>query len=264
MMKSPAKKKILLTNDDGIDAPGLDALYHAVKDLGEVTIVAPEEEKSASSHSITMLEPLRLRKHNKNGKFWGYKTTGTPVDCVKLAVTEILKTSVDLVISGINVGPNTGISVIYSGTVAAAGEGALLGVPSFAISLSTFKKIDFRASAEFARKFASSLLKNEMRNGTFFNINVPPGTPDEIKGARFTSQGKGKFIEKYYSRTDPFKRPYYWLTGGKRYDEPDETGDETAIKENYISITPVKYELTDFNFLDNFKDKDINGIFENE
>ena len=264
MVKQAVKKRILLTNDDGIEAPGLIALQNAVKELGETIIVAPEHERSASSHSITMFTPLRVNEHHINGTFWGYKVNGTPVDCVKIAITEIIKEPVDLVISGINLGPNTGISVIYSGTVAAAGEGALLGIPSFAISLSSYKIRDYRAAADFAYKFAKFMLREKPVNGTFFNINVPGGTSEEIKGFKFTSQGKGIFREKYFHRVDPFKQSYYWLTGGKIYENEDKTGDETAVKEKYISITPVKYELTDYDILEKYKHKDINGIIRNE
>lgn len=262
MVEQAVKKRILLTNDDGIEAPGLLALQNAVKDLGETIIIAPELERSASSHSITMFTPLRVNEHYINGTFWGYKVNGTPADCVKIAVTEIIKDPVDLIISGINLGPNTGISVIYSGTVAAAGEGALLGIPSFAVSLSSFKVRDYRAAGDFACKFAKFLFREKLADGIFFNINVPGGTPEEVKGFKFTSQGKGKFKEKYYHRTDPFKQSYYWLTGSKIYENEDITGDETAVKDKYISITPVKYELTDYDILKKYKD--INGIIENE
>jgi len=265
MIKSKKKKKrILLTNDDGIEAPGLIALYNAVKDLGDVTIVAPERERSASSHSITMSVPLRIIEHHINGNFWGYKINGTPVDCVKISVKEIIKKPIDLLISGINQGPNTGISVIYSGTVAAAGEGSLLGIPSFAISLSTFYNTDFSAAAKFSRSFARFMLKNKVKKGTFFNINVPKGSPDDIKGVKFTSQGKGKFNEKYHLRNDPFKRPYYWLSGGKIFEDEDQFGDETAVRQKYISITPVQYELTDHDFLKDFKNKDFDELFKDE
>lgn len=249
--------QVLLTNDDGINAPGLTALYHEMKHLGEVIVVAPDSEKSAVGHAITLSDPLRVWPFEKNGEFFGYAVNGTPADCVKIAYWALLEHKPDLIVSGINPGSNTGINVIYSGTVSAATEGTILGIPSFAISLTTFKKPDFTYAAKFARKLSKVILEKGLPKGTFLNVNVPPLKENEIKGVVITRQGLAVFKEKFDKRVDPQNRIYYWLTGTKIMIEEDSHIDDRAILENKVSITPIHYDLTNYKFLNELKTWDI-------
>ena len=184
------KLKILLTNDDGINAPGLYALYKEMRKLGEVSVVAPDSEKSAVGHAITLSDPLRVSNFYKNNDFFGYAVNGTPADCVKLAYWA-LDIKPDLLISGINLGSNTGINIIYSGTVSAATEGVFLNIPSFAISLTTFLNPNFSIAAKFAKKLSKQILKNGLPEGTLLNVNVPAlENESNLNGVEITTQGK--------------------------------------------------------------------------
>lgn len=249
--------RILITNDDGINAPGLAALRHSLKELGEVIVVAPDSERSAVGHAITLADPLRVWEFEKNGEFFGYAVNGTPADCVKIAYWALLKEKPDLIVSGINLGSNTGINVIYSGTVSAATEGTILGIPSFAISLTTFQNPDFSYAAKFARKLARIILENDLPKGTFLNVNVPPVKESEIRGVAITRQGKAVYKEKFDRRVDPQNRVYYWLTGTKVEIEEDSEVDDRAILQNKVSITPIHYDLTNYAFLDELKTWEI-------
>ncbi|MCG8606968.1 5'/3'-nucleotidase SurE [bacterium] len=249
---------ILLTNDDGINAPGLTALHAAVRDLGNVVVVAPDSEKSAVGHAITLSDPLRVWDFKKNGEFFGYAVSGTPADCVKIAYWALLDVKPDLIISGINLGGNTGINVIYSGTVSAATEGTILNIPSFAISLTTFRDPDFSLAAKFARRLARQLLKRSLPQGTFLNVNVPPVPEDEIQGVVVTRQGQVTYKEHFDKRVDPQERVYYWLTGKKVEVEKDLDIDDRAILNHQISVTPLHYELTNHDYLEELKSWDLN------
>jgi len=245
---------ILLTNDDGINAPGLHALYRELKKMAKVWVVAPANEMSAVGHAITLSDPLRVWQYEKNGEFFGYMVNGTPADCVKIAYWALLQEEKpDLIISGINLGSNTGINVIYSGTVSAATEGTILGIPSFAISLTTFENPDFSYAAKFARKLALMLLERGLPKGTFLNVNIPPVPEEEIRGVVITRQGQAVYQEKYDRRMDPQKRVYYWLTGFKVEIEEDQDVDDRAILENKVSITPIHYDLTNYSFIEELK-----------
>jgi 5'-nucleotidase len=236
-----------LTNDDGIYAPGLYALYLELRKLGEVIVVAPDSEQSAVGHAITLSDPLRVVEYYKNGDLFGYAVNGTPADCVKIAYWAILKEQKpDLVASGINLGSNTGINIIYSGTVSAATEGAMLGIPSFAISLTTFKNPDFRPAANFARKLAPVLVSHQLPPGVSLNVNVPAIPEAQIQGFEITRQGKALYREEFDTRIDPHDRVYYWLTGGKMEIESQADVDDRAILNNKISITPIHYDLTEY------------------
>ncbi len=253
--------KILLTNDDGIYAPGLNALYEEMKHIGEILIVAPDSEKSAVGHAITLSDPLRVVEYYKNGNFFGYAVRGTPADCVKLAYWAILKQQKpDLVVSGINLGSNTGVNIIYSGTVSAATEGSMIGVPSFAISLATFTNPDFRVAARFARKIAPIIAQTNLPPGIALNINVPPIPEEEIKGVVVTRQGKALFREEFDVRLDPHGKKYYWLTGDKENIENDEQVDDRAIINQKISITPIHYDLTAYSCLEMVNNLILNKI----
>ena len=196
------RPRILLSNDDGINAPGLAALYEAMKSAGDVVVVAPDSEKSAVGHAITISDPLRVWDFKKNDEFFGYAVNGTPADCVKIAYWALLKEKPDLVVSGINLGSNTGINAIYSGTVSAATEGTILGIPSFAVSLTTFKDADFSYAAKFARKLSEDILERGLPKGTLLNVNVPPTEEQGIEGVKITRQGRSNYHEHFDKRVD--------------------------------------------------------------
>jgi len=248
------KPLILVTNDDGIYAPGILALYLAMKEIGEVMVVAPDSERSAVGHAITISDPLRVWEYERDGEFFGYAVNGTPADCVKLGVKAILHKTPDLVVSGINLGPNTAINVIYSGTVSAATEGTLMGIPSIAFSVTTFKKTDFGFAARFARYLAEKVLERGLPAGTLLNVNIPPLPEEEIKGVKITRQGKGRYEEFFDKRVDPMNRNYYWLSGKKLLLDSDSDVDDVAVMENYIAITPIQFDLTDYQAIKHLKE----------
>lgn len=244
---------ILLTNDDGINSEGILALYESVKKLGKATIVAPDAERSAVGHAITLSDPLRVKAVNRNGKFFGYATTGTPADCVKLAIRAILNDKPDVVISGINLGPNTGFSILYSGTVSGATEGAILGIPSFAISLATFENPDYSFAAEFAKKIVQLLREKGLPKGTLLNVNIPAVNKKNIKGVKIVRQTKVAIKERFDKRVDPRKHIYYWLTGEVIESDGQKDADIEAIRHNYVSITPIHCDMTNYDFMDELK-----------
>ena len=242
--------KILLTNDDGINAPGISALFESIEPIGDITVVAPDTERSAVGHAITLSDPLRVEKVNKRGKFFGYAVSGTPADCVKIAVWALLEEKPDIVVSGINLGNNTGISIIYSGTVSAATEGMILEIPSIAISLAAYKKPDFSYAAKFAKKLVNLVLKNGLPVRTLLNVNVPNVPESEIKGVRITRQGKAVYREYFDERKDPWGRSYYWMAGEKVRIKEDDSVDDSALDNNMVSVTPIQFDLTDYSNLE--------------
>lgn len=244
------KPKILITNDDGISAPGLFALKRAVSGLGKITIVAPDRQQSAVGHSLTISKPLRILKHYSNGKFFGYTVNGTPTDCVKIAISELFDKKPDMVISGINHGNNTSINIIYSGTVSAAIEGMLLDIPSIAFSLSSFSlSADFTAGEYFAKIIVKKVLEIEIPKGTFLNVNIPALPLKDIKGIKITHLSNSVWQDKYEKRVDPFGREYYWFSGNYTILDKDENADDIAIKNGFVSITPIKFDLLNQDFL---------------
>lgn len=245
----PRRPHILVSNDDGIDAPGIEALVGELKKIGAVTVVAPDRQQSAVGHAITMNFPLRVKKFFKNGRFFGYAVEGTPADAVKLAVRALLPCKPDLLISGINHGSNTAISVIYSGTVSAATEGTILGIPSIAVSLTTFGKADFSFSASFARRLARLVMRKGLPQGTLLNVNIPPVRRSEVRGVLVTRQGKSTWDDTFDARRDPANKEYYWLTGALREADTGRDVDQWAVTHRYISITPIQYDLTDYSML---------------
>ncbi|MCU0454530.1 MAG: 5'/3'-nucleotidase SurE [Bacteroidetes bacterium] len=249
----PKRPRILVCNDDGIDAPGIAALVKEMRRLGEVTVVAPHQQQSAVGHAITMNSPLRVRKYYKHGRFFGHAVSGTPADCVKIAVRAILKRRPDLVVSGVNHGSNTAISIIYSGTVSAATEGTILGIPSIAVSLTTYAPADFSVAAQFARRIASTVLRRGLPEGTLLNVNVPPLPARRIKGSRITRQGKAIWNDTFDARRDPANKEYYWLTGGLQNVDRDLVYDEAAVRAGYISVSPIQYDLTDLAMMEVMK-----------
>jgi 5'-nucleotidase len=247
-VRATVKKKlnILVSNDDGIDAPGIFALVQELKKIGSVTVVAPDKQQSAVGHAITMNFPLRAKEFKKNGVFFGYAVEGTPADSVKLAVKALLREKPDLLVSGVNHGANTAISIIYSGTVSAATEGTILGIPSIAISLTTYGPPDFRYAAKFARRLALVVAKKGLPEGTLLNVNVPPVPEKEIRGVVVTRQGKAIWNDAFEIRRDPPNKEYYWLTGALEDSDEGIDFDQSAVRNNYISVTPIHYDLTDY------------------
>ncbi|HLG72781.1 MAG TPA: 5'/3'-nucleotidase SurE [Chloroflexota bacterium] len=238
--------KILLTNDDGIFADGIYALFQEMKQLGEVIAIAPATEQSAVGHAITLWNPLRINEVHRHGEFFGYAVNGTPADCVKLAVHAIMDQRPDIIVSGINLGANVGTAVIYSGTVSAATEGTILGIPSIAISLATFANPDFRFSAQFARKLASKVLeKGGLPRGTLLNVNVPPLPADKIAGVEVTCNSDSRFEDIFEKRLDPRKRVYYWSAGVEQTYDTREGTDSAALRADKVSVTPIHFDMTD-------------------
>ncbi|RKY56653.1 MAG: 5'/3'-nucleotidase SurE [Candidatus Neomarinimicrobiota bacterium] len=244
---------ILVTNDDGISAPGINALIIQLKKIGDIAVVAPDTERSAVGHAITLSDPIRVSNFSKNGLWEGYAVSGMPADCVKIAVGALLKRRPNLVVSGINLGSNAGINVIYSGTVSAATEGTILGIPSIAISLTTYTDPIFDFAAKFAVKLAKIVLKRKLPEKTLLNVNVPNVAEKEIKGVQITRQGMANFAEYFDKRIDPRKRVYYWMDGEKEEIEMADDVDDEVIKNNMVSITPIKYDMTNYESIERLK-----------
>jgi len=241
--------EILVTNDDGIYSEGIAALAGALKKLGNITVVAPDTQRSAVGHAITIADPLRVTEARRNGRFFGYATSGTPADCVKLAIKTLMKKKPDLVVSGINLGANIGYNILYSGTVSGATEGALLGIPSVAISLSTFTRPDFSAAAAFSGKICAAVSARRLKSGTLLNVNVPAIPASKIKGSRITNQSLTSFNDWFDKRKDPHGQTYYWMAGDFKPKDPDTSSDLNAVNAGYISITPIHFDLTDYKFI---------------
>ncbi len=231
---------ILVSNDDGVSSEGIRALESALQSIGEVYTVAPDRQQNSMSHALTLHRPLRVDEIGPKR----FAVDGTPTDCVKLALTGLLPFRPDMVVSGINKGPNLGDDIFYSGTVSAAIEGTLLGIPSFAISLVTFQNFDFSTAAEFATRLASKIMEAKMPGGTLLNVNVPAISRDEIKGWRITRQGKRHYSEKIIERVDPRGRKYYWIGGDDLGFTHEDGTDCVAVHEGFISVTPLQADLT--------------------
>ena len=247
--------RFLLTNDDGIYAKGLSALYKELSKEADCLIVAPEIEQSAVGHAITISRPLMVRRATKNDIFLGYAVCGTPADCVKLGITELSDKPVDMVVSGINRGGNAGINVLYSGTVSAATEGAILGVPALAVSLDTHKEADFTFAAKFARKMTRLILNNhEQLKGSAINVNVPCISRDKIKGVMVVRQAQSNIVETFEKRVDPRENIYYWFAKESQSARKDKDTDVGALASGYITITPIHYDMTRHDLLDKLRD----------
>ncbi len=246
------KPTILISNDDGIGAEGIKALAKEIKKFANVIVAAPHTQQSAVGHSITMSSPIRVRKELIFRDFYGYAVEGTPADSVKLAVHTLLKgIKIDLLISGINQGANTAINIIYSGTVSAATEGTILGIPSIAVSLTSYSYKDFSIAAKFASRIAKVVIKNGLTKGTLLNVNIP--ATKKIRGVKITKQGKSSWDDTYEIRIDPGNRKYYWLTGSMHKVDKTTEFDVKAVDEGYISITPIHYDLTDYKMFEEMK-----------
>ena len=245
--------RILLTNDDGIYAKGIEVLRDILISEHEIVVVAPETEQSAVGHAITFLDPLRVKPVKRNGAFFGYAVNGTPADCVKLAIRELMKEPPDIVISGINIGANVGENVIYSGTVSAATEAAMLGFQSMAISIDAYPAEDFSAAEKFVPLLVKILEHNPLPPKISLNVNIPHIPASQIKGIRITHQGHLKYKETYDRRIDPRNRVYYWLCSQTAQYDPDPESDSYALSEGFISVTPIHYDLTHYKTLESLK-----------
>ncbi len=244
---------ILLTNDDGIYAEGIYALYLELKKLGSITIVAPDTQKSSVGHGITLAHPLWHSRVKRKGRFFGTGISGTPADCVKFATSVLLKKKPDVVVSGINLGPNEGCSVFYSGTVAGAREGALLGIPALAISLNTFGDADFSYAAKCGAKLVQSFGNKNIPKGTFLNVNVPHVKPSQIKGIRMVRQGLKPIHGTFRKRRDPNLREYYWMAGKLPGKKKNDQSDTYYLNDNYVTVTPIHSDSTDYTFLEKMR-----------
>jgi len=253
--------KILISNDDGINSLGIYALAKSLKEIGDVTVVAPITEQSAVGHAITMKAPLRVVEHYINGEFFGYAVEGTPADCVKMGIRNILKSPPDIVVSGINHGSNTAINIIYSGTVSAAREAAIMDVPAVAFSLTSHISRDFSYAAKVAQDIVKEVAKNSLPLGTCLNVNIPAVPESEINGVLLTKQSKSKWDDIYEERTDPYGKSYYWLTGSLVEVDDNLETDQFAIKNNYVAVTPIHFDLTDYKTYEEMKKWNIERKF---
>ena len=242
-MKRPL---ILVTNDDGINAPGIRTLISVIKDIGDVIVVAPDSPQSGMGHAITINSTLHSSRITpKNSEIIEYSCSGTPADCVKLAINELMPRKPDLCVSGINHGSNSSINVIYSGTMSAAIEAGIEGVPAIGFSLLDYSwNADFSQSKDFIRKITLNALNNGIPKGVVLNVNIPAVKKSDIKGVKICRQAMAYWVEEFDKRKNPLGQEYYWLTGKFVNKDQGEDTDEWALKNNYISIVPVEFDLT--------------------
>lgn len=254
------KPLILVTNDDGITAPGIRSLIEVMKTIGEVIVVAPDKPQSATGHAITINNTLYLNKTSKeNDPITEYSCSGTPVDCVKLAVNEILKRKPDLCVSGVNHGSNSSINVIYSGTLSAAVEAGIEGIQAIGFSLLDYNwDADFEPIKSFIKKIVLETLEKKLPPGVILNVNFPKLKEKEIKGIKICRQAKALWIEKFDKRQTPFGKDYYWLSGEfVNQDKGDDT-DEWALENGYVSVVPVQFDLTAHHAIQQLNTWDLN------
>lgn len=247
--------KILITNDDGINAIGIRELAKSLKKIGDVIVIAPDRERSATGHAITMHHPLRVDKVNFNDPdIEAWSINGTPSDCVKIGVESILSEKPDIIVSGVNNGPNLGTDILYSGTVSAAVEGAIHNIPSIALSIyGNNNHITYEGAIAYSCKLVNMALKNNVPNNLVLNINIPSVKSDEIKGIKITELGIRRYKNSYEQRKDPMGKSYYWLSGSLVELENNDTSDVESVKNGYISITPLHFDLTDYNYIKKMK-----------
>jgi 5'-nucleotidase len=245
--------KILLTNDDGIFAPGLQALHQHLAARHAVSVIAPDQERSAVGHGITLHHPLRAARVALNAHFQGYAVNGTPADCIKLGMYTLLSERPDLVLSGINPGANVGVNVNYSGTVAAAKEAALYGLPAIAVSVEGREVVNFEDAAAFAETLAEMVMRRGLPRGTFLNVNIPNVPFTDIAGTVISRQGTGVFADRFEKRRDPRNRAYYWPGSDPQVFEDDPELDGAALQGHFISITPIKCDMTDYHTLEHLR-----------
>lgn len=249
---------ILVTNDDGVTAPGIRALIEIAKEFGEVYVVAPDSPQSGMGHAVTINSTLFCDEIEVDTEVKEYACSGTPVDCVKLAVSQILPRKPDLCISGINHGSNSSVNVIYSGTMSAAVEAGIEGIPAIGFSLCDFSyNADFKAGEKFIKTIIAQVLEHKLPKGVVLNVNIPKLKEEDIKGIKVCRQADAKWEEKFDKREDPRGRTYYWMSGEfKNLDKGDDT-DERALEEGYVSVVPVRYDLTAHHFLGDLRNWDL-------
>lgn len=246
--------RILVTNDDGIHAQGIQSLIKELSTIAEIYLAAPDRERSGTGHSITVFDPIRVVKTNLPGIKQGWIVGGTPVDCVKMAIARLIDEKIDLVVSGINHGPNLGTDVLYSGTVSAAAEGVIMGCPSMAISLNSNQgENDFTFAAGFAKRMADLLFRQGIDQNTLINVNIPDLPKEDIKGIRVTQLGARNYDNLFEERKDPRGNTYYWMGGGVLEEEQHEESDVTAVNLGYISVTPINLDLTDYQLIQKYR-----------
>ena len=253
-MAKENKPLLLLTNDDGVQALGLISLIEAVRPLGEVVVVAPDSPRSGMSSAITAFNPIRATLLKKEEGLTVYSCTGTPVDCVKLGLNKLLDRKPDLLLSGINHGSNAAICVIYSGTMGAALEGCIVGIPSVGISLTDHSPCaDFSQAVKYGKLVAEKVLANGLPEGICLNLNIPD--VPEVKGLKICSQTKGYWTKEFMEMEDPVGKTVYWLTGEFFNQEPDNTScDEWVLDQGYAALVPLRIDMTDYSFLEKIKD----------
>lgn len=249
-MKVGKTLKILVTNDDGIRAPGIKALWEELKEIAEIVVAAPAQQQSATGHSITVYQPIWVKENVfADSRITGWRIGGTPADSVKIALDTLMVDKPDLVVSGINHGPNLATDVLYSGTVSAAVEGAMHGIPAIAISLASYDCVDFAPAAAYCRILVEQIMANKMPSFSLLNVNVPPVSSAKIQGVSITKLGRIEYENAFEKRMDPHGRTYYWMAGTPvESDNPIDT-DVFAIQENKISVTPIHFDLTDYPLL---------------
>ena len=245
--------KILVTNDDGIYSSGILELWNVAKQFGHVTVVAPSTQKSAVGHGITIDNPLYIKKIDIDNGFKGNSVSGTPADCVKIGIKKLTKSIPDMVLSGINIGSNLGNNIIYSGTVAAAIEGAVSGIPSIAFSLDSSNPRSFETSKVVVHKVLTLLMDYAPPLGTILNVNIPNCKLEDLRGFKVTFQGKQYFDDNFDERIDPRGHKYYWMTGKIIDQDKDLDCDGFAVKNNYVSITPINFEMSNIGYLNELK-----------
>jgi 5'-nucleotidase len=249
------KPVILVCNDDGIFAPGIRALAEVADEFGDVHIIAPDREQSAAGHAVTVNTPLRSRSFQIDGRFHGQAVTGTPADSVKLAHDQLMKRKPDLVVSGINHGSNAGVNILYSGTVSAATEGTILGYPSIAVSCTDYgEDADMSGAKDAARKVIGYVLSKGLPKGITLNLNVPPGP---LRGIKWARQANSRYVEEFEGRVDPNNRSYYWMTGRLQLLDEGEDLDVNVLEKGFASLTPIQYDMTAYNLLQESKDIEL-------
>jgi 5'-nucleotidase len=242
--------RILLTNDDGIQAVGLRAVYKAMKEAGhEVVCVAPISEMSAVGHAVTLSQPLRVKNFKENG-FRGFGVSGTPADCVKLGLSSLMEGKPDLVVSGINAGGNCGVDILYSGTVSAATEGALMRLPSMAVSFDGFNPEDLSGQARYLADFVASMSWEGLRERCVLNMNFPDLPIEQVKGLKVCRHTRAPYRDWYDQRQDPRGRPYYWLDGVIPPEQLSEDTDRALLTDGWITLTPLRFDFTDYEVMD--------------
>ena len=247
MVKKKTRPVILITNDDDITSKGIRSLVEAVSDLAKVVVVAPDKPQSGMGHAITIGSPLRMNRVNLFNGIEAWQTSGTPEDCVKLAVDKILHRKPDLCLSGINHGANHSINVLYSGTMSAAMEAAIEGIPSIGFSLLDYNyDADFTASKQIVYKMVKAILNKKIDKNLLLNVNIPIATPENIKGIKICRQANAKYKEDFIERTDPHQKKYFWLTGEFKNFDKGKDSDVWALQNNYVSVVPVQYDLTHY------------------